>query len=89
MRAFAAKFQALLVATKKQDSSGRKVCWYFRGSFRRFGGIDRWLSVYRVGILYIASEKKGSERDGQVSSEDGTGWIQKILLYLQYGFYGY
>ena len=57
---------ALLVLLKKQSGLGRKVCWYFRGILQRFGGIGRWFSVHGVGILYIASEKKGSERDETV-----------------------
>lgn len=48
-----------MVLPKKPEKLEWNVCWYFRGSFRRFGGIGRWLSAYRVGILYIASEEEG------------------------------
>ena len=48
-----------MVLPKKPEKLEWNVCWYFRGSFGRFGGIGRWLSAYRVGILYIASEEEG------------------------------
>lgn len=48
-----------MVLPKNSEVLERNVWWYFRDSFRRFGGIGRWLSAYRVGILYIASEEEG------------------------------
>ena len=56
-----------MVLPKNQEDLEWNVWWYFRGGFRRFGGIGGWLWVYEVCILYIASEeKKGSERDETV-----------------------
>ena len=61
-------FPALLVLPKKQGSLERKVCWYFRGILRRFGSIDRWFSVYKVCILYIALEE-GGKQNGALQSD--------------------
>ncbi len=58
-----------MVLPKNQEDLEWNVWWYFRGGFRRFGGIGGWLWVYEVCILYIASENKGGKQHGTLQGD--------------------